>query len=282
MRRLRRRPLVPNGAGDQCQACTATRVAPRSAASSNANSRVALASYGWRTPTATSRCTALVSSLTTTTGQEACMAAYLLTEPSSIAANPPAPRAPTTSISAPEPLLVTISAGGPVSRWVSTGKSGATSLTRVMASPSARRGTLPSTLATPGGAVSYAHMRGGIAGADTIRSGASCRSASRAAHSTARSDSSEPSTPTTTGGVAMTHRQASRQHRTGLPNRRLHRPAHRRLLRPHPHHRHRTRHHNPAARHRRHQHRRPPRHDQPRLRTARLTGGVRDESPDIG
>ena len=41
------------------------------------------------------------------------MAAYLLTEPSSIAANPPDPRAPTTSMSAPAPLSVTASAGGP-------------------------------------------------------------------------------------------------------------------------------------------------------------------------
>ena len=55
-------------------------------------------------PTTTSPCTALVSSLTTTTGQRACMAAYRLTEPSSMAAIPPEPRAPTTSMSAPEPL----------------------------------------------------------------------------------------------------------------------------------------------------------------------------------
>jgi hypothetical protein len=83
-------------------------------------------------------------------------------------------------------------------------RSEATSLDRVTASPSARRGTLPSTLATVSGAAPDAYMRGGIAGADTIRSGAACRFASRAAHSTARSDSSEPSTPTTTGLVAMT------------------------------------------------------------------------------
>ena len=41
-------------------------------------------------------------------------------------------------------------------------------------------------------------------GADTIRNGALRRCASRAAHSTACIDSSEPSTPTTTGIVAMT------------------------------------------------------------------------------
>ena len=41
-------------------------------------------------------------------------------------------------------------------------------------------------------------------GADTIRSGEECRLASSAAHSTASSDSSEPSTPTMTGLVAMT------------------------------------------------------------------------------
>src|SRR5215475_1892104 len=42
------------------------------------------------------------------------------------------------------------------------------------------------------------------AGADTIRSGEACRLASRAAHSTARSDSSDPSVPTMTGFAAMT------------------------------------------------------------------------------
>src|SRR5215469_16890939 len=197
-------PWLPNGAGAKCQAWTATRVAPRSAASSNANGRVAVASCGSRMPTTTSRCTTPVSSLATTTGQEASMAAYLLTEPSSIAANPPAPRAPTTSSSAPEPLPVTISAGGPVSKSVSMSRSGATSPARVMASARARRGVSPSIFATPAGAGLDAHMRGGMAGADTSRSGAPCRFASLAAHSTARSDSSEPSTPTTTGLVVMT------------------------------------------------------------------------------
>src|SRR5689334_10178412 len=58
------------------------------------------------------------------------MAAYLLTDPSIIAANPPEPRAPTTSISAPEPLWVTASAGGPVSRSTSMSSPDATSRAR--------------------------------------------------------------------------------------------------------------------------------------------------------
>ena len=68
-------------------------------------------------------------------------------------------------------------------------------------------------------------------------------------------------------------RQGGREHRAGLRGRRLHRPAHRRLLRPHADHRRRTGHQNPAARHRRHRRRRPPGNDQPRLRTAHLTPG---------
>ena len=80
----------------------------------------------------------MVSSRTTTTGQGAQVATYRLTEPSIIAANPPAPRAPTTSMEAPEPLSATATAGGPDSRRVSTGRPGATSSDRVMAASSAR------------------------------------------------------------------------------------------------------------------------------------------------
>ena len=89
-------------------------------------------------PTAISRCTAMLSSRTTTTGQGARVAAYLLTEPSTIAANPPAPRAPTTSMDAPAPLSATASAGGPDSRPVVMGRPWATSSDRVMAASSAR------------------------------------------------------------------------------------------------------------------------------------------------
>jgi len=89
-------------------------------------------------PTAISRCTAVVSSRTTTTGQGAQVATYRLTEPSIIAANPPAPRAPTTRTEASEPQSATATAGGPVSRPVSTGRPGASSSARVMAAASAR------------------------------------------------------------------------------------------------------------------------------------------------
>jgi len=86
------------------QACTASRAALRTVASSNAKvSEVALLS-GSPMPTATWRRAPPVSSRTTTTGQDAWMAAYRLTDPSSSAVNAPAPRDPTTSISAPEPL----------------------------------------------------------------------------------------------------------------------------------------------------------------------------------
>ena len=66
------------------------------------------------------------------------MATYRLTEPSIIAANPPAPRAPTTSIEAPAPLSATATADGPDRRRVSTGRPGATSSDRMMAASSDR------------------------------------------------------------------------------------------------------------------------------------------------
>jgi len=47
-------------------------------------------------------------------------------------------------------------------------------------------------------------IRDGITDTDTMRSGALRRTASRAAHSTARDDCSEPSAPTTIGMLAMT------------------------------------------------------------------------------
>ena len=47
-------------------------------------------------------------------------------------------------------------------------------------------------------------VRGSIAHTDTIRSGTSRRTASRVAQSTARSDGSDPSVPTTMGLMAMT------------------------------------------------------------------------------
>jgi hypothetical protein len=132
------------------------------------------------------------------------MAAYLLTEPSSIAANPPAPRAPTTSMSAPEPLAVTVTAGGPASTLASMSSREETSSARATAALSARTDSPRSASATVRGTPLCACIRGGMAAADTRRSGALRRCASRAAHSAARSDSSEPSTQATMGMVAMT------------------------------------------------------------------------------
>jgi hypothetical protein len=161
-------------------------------------------SWGSRTPTAISRCTAMLSSRTTTTGLGARLATYLLTEPSAIATKPHAPRAPTTSMDASAPFSATASAGGPDSSPVVSGRPGATSWERVMAASRARAAIPRSAQAISSGEVLGPCTRGTSAGADTIRSGAECRLASRAAHSTARSDSSEPSTLTTTGLAAMT------------------------------------------------------------------------------
>ncbi len=95
-------------------------------------------SPGSRTPTAISPCTAIASCRTTTTGQAARVAAYLLTEPRIIAVNPPAPRAPTTSMAASVPLATTARAGGPDSRTVAAARPGATSSTRARAVSIAR------------------------------------------------------------------------------------------------------------------------------------------------
>ena len=91
---------------------TAIRLALRSAASSNAKVREAVFS---RSPMPMPTCLRPDSagSRTTTTGHGAWVAAYPLTDPRTMAANAPTPREPTTSISAPDPLAVTASAGGP-------------------------------------------------------------------------------------------------------------------------------------------------------------------------
>ena len=80
----------------------------------------------------------MLSSRTTTTGHAAWAAAYLLTEPSTIAAKPPAPRAPTTSMDASAPLSTIASAGGPDSRPVVTGNPGAAASDPELAASSAR------------------------------------------------------------------------------------------------------------------------------------------------
>ena len=60
--------------------------------------------------------------------------------PSTIAAKPPAPRAPTTSMDASAPLSATATAGGPASRPVVMGSPWATSSARVMADVERARG----------------------------------------------------------------------------------------------------------------------------------------------
>ena len=97
-----------------CQAWMATRLALRRAASSNAKVSAAALPSRPPMPTPTWRCAAPISSRTTTTGLDAWVAAYRLTEPRIIAANAPTPREPTTSISAPDPASVTASAGPPL------------------------------------------------------------------------------------------------------------------------------------------------------------------------
>ena len=66
----------------------------------------------------------------TTTGQAAWAAAYRLTDPSVSAVNAPAPREPTTSIDAPDPLSATAWAGGPATGWVTITRPGATRAAR--------------------------------------------------------------------------------------------------------------------------------------------------------
>ena len=145
----------------------------------------------------------MVSSRTTATGQRAWVAAYLLTEPSSIAAKPPAPREPTTSMAAPDASSASARAGGPDSSAVSTGSPVAVSAARPAAVASAFSAASRTTAATAPGPPRQS-IRGGRAGTGTIRSGAFRSAASLAAHSTACSDCSEPSVPTTTVFASMT------------------------------------------------------------------------------
>jgi hypothetical protein len=141
----------------------------------------------------------------TTTGQGAWAAAYRLTEPRISAVNAPIPREPTTSIEAPDPASATAWAGDPPSPSASTRTLGATAAARCDAAARDRlraSTTVSATVATPD-AVSCTAIRGGSAAADTIRSGTPRSSASAAAHSTARSDSSEPSVAATIGPAVI-------------------------------------------------------------------------------
>ena len=140
----------------------------------------------------------------TTTGQDAWLATYRLTEPSSRAVNAPRPREPSTSISAPEPR-VTASSTDPVSWSVSISTPCAVLAARSAAAASAWSRSLSRTSVTlccsPGAA--RVIIPGGASSADTIRSGAPRSAASLAAQPTARSDSSEPSVPATIGLAAI-------------------------------------------------------------------------------
>ena len=95
-------------------------------------------------------------------------------------------------------------AGAPVTRSASTSRPGATSLARVRAAARVRAEILCRMSATVAGVASCGRIRDGITDTETMRSGALRRTASRAAHSTARDDCSEPSAPTTIGMLAMT------------------------------------------------------------------------------
>jgi hypothetical protein len=122
----------------------------RRLASSNANVSASPQVSRSATPTPTSPCGLGASSLTTTTGQDAWLAAYRLTEPSSRVVNAPMPREPSTSICAPAPLSVTAWAAGPCNGSVSISTPGAVLAARSAAAASAWSRS-PSSL--PGGPV---------------------------------------------------------------------------------------------------------------------------------
>ena len=215
-----------------CQACTASRLALRRLASSNAKVSASPQVSRSPTPTPTRPCGLGASSLMTTTGQDAWLAAYRLTEPSSRAVNAPMPREPSTSICAPAPLSVTARAAGPCSGSVSISTPGAVLAARSAAAASAwsRSPSRTSVTLSYSPAPARDIIPGGASAAATIRSGAPRSAASLAAQSTARSDSSEPSVPATMGlaamarpprrnlfpGVSFAHRHHDRGHRGRL------------------------------------------------------------------
>ena len=188
-----------------CQACTACRLACRRLASSSAKASASRQLSVSATPTPMSPCGAGGSSRMTTTGLDAWLAAYRLTEPSSRAVNAPVPREPSTSISAPAPLSVTACAVGPVSSSVSISTPAAALAARsaAMASARSRSSTRTSVTVSYSPALVCGLIRGSSPAVATIRSGAPRRAASLAAQPTARSDSSEPSVPATMGFDAM-------------------------------------------------------------------------------
>ena len=95
-------PARERSASGMCQEWIAIRLAWRNAASSNAKASAAGFSSS-SMPMPTSGGSGSAAARTTTTGQDACVAACRLTDPSIIAANSPVPREPTTvSLVAPD------------------------------------------------------------------------------------------------------------------------------------------------------------------------------------
>jgi hypothetical protein len=109
-------------------------------------------------------------------------------------------------MSAPAPLSAIAAAGWPSSLSVSMSRPGAVAaacsaaLVSALSRFSSMMSATPSRLAEPWPVL--ADIRGSSAAAETIRSGASCSTASRAAQLTARSDSSDPSVAATMGFTA--------------------------------------------------------------------------------
>ena len=190
------------GTGED-HACRASSRAWRSAASSKPNPRAAADWAGSRTPTTTSCGPDWVSSRTTTTGAGACVATYRLTEPRIIALKPPSPREPRTSMEASCPAPTRTSAGAPASSWVSIARPGCCAAACSAAAARAWLVDFSTTSDTVPGIAGVAVIRGGSPGTATIRSDVARSAASRAAHSTARKDSCEPSAPAITGFPAM-------------------------------------------------------------------------------
>ena len=132
------------------------------------------------------------------------MAAYRLTEPRISAVNPPAPREPSTSIRASWPAFTRAVAGDAwLTRSVSTATPGAAAAAWLAAVVSASFVASSMRLATVSWVAGLGLIRGGIDAMATMRSDVPRSPASRAAHSTARIDSGEPSAPATTGFVAI-------------------------------------------------------------------------------
>src|SRR3984885_12070800 len=192
--------------GGASQAWMTVRLAFRRAASSKANVRASAQLSRSPMPTPTRCCGDGGTSRTTTTGQDAWLETYRLTEPKTSAVNAPAPREPTTSMSAPDPLSATARAGGPPSPPVSITSPGAaaSALAAAISRASSRlRRSTPDTVSGPVLDEPAAAILGVVAAADTMRSGAPRSADSLAAHSTVCIECSDPSVAATIGLVVI-------------------------------------------------------------------------------